>query len=52
MRMVKIGVEENDAVEITSELTKGEVVVTSGAYLLNSEYVFEHSSNSIAGMKM
>jgi Cu(I)/Ag(I) efflux system membrane fusion protein len=52
MRMVKTGIEENGAVEITSGLTKGEVVVTSGAYLLNSEYVFEHGSNSMAGMKM
>lgn len=52
MRMVKTGIEENDAVEITSGLTKGEVVVTSGAYLLNSEYVFEHGSNSMAGMDM
>ena len=52
MRMVKTGIEENDAVEITSGLTKGEVVVTSGAYLVNSEYVFEHGSSSMAGMKM
>ena len=52
MRMVKLGVEENDAIERTSGLIKGEVVVTSGAYLLNSEYVLEHGSNSMAGMKM
>ena len=51
-RMVKTGIEENDAVKITSGLTKGEVVVTSGAYPLNSEYVFEQGSNSMAGMKM
>ena len=52
MRMVKIGIEENNSIEITSGLTEGEVVVTSGAYLLNSEYVFEHGSNSMGGMKM
>ena len=52
MRMVKTGIEDNNAVEITSGLTNGEVVVTSGAYLLNSEYVFEHGSNSMAGMDM
>ncbi len=52
MRMVKTGIEENNSIEITSGLTEGEVVVTSGAYLLNSEYVFEHGSNSMAGMKM
>ena len=52
MRMVKTGIEENNSIEITSGLTQGEVVVTSGAYLLNSEYVFEHGSNSMAGMDM
>jgi Cu(I)/Ag(I) efflux system membrane fusion protein len=52
MRMVKIGIEENNSIEITSGLTEGEVVVTSGTYLLNSEYVFEYGSNSMAGMKM
>ena len=52
MRMVKTGIEENNSIEITSGLMEGEVVVTSGAYLLNSEYVFEHGSNSMAGMDM
>ncbi|HET7118550.1 MAG TPA: efflux RND transporter periplasmic adaptor subunit [Hanamia sp.] len=52
MRMVKTGIDENDAIEITSGLETGEVVVTSGAYLLNSEYIFEHGSNSMAGMDM
>jgi hypothetical protein len=28
------------------------VVVTSGAYLLNSEFIFEHGKNPMAGMKM
>ena len=52
MKMVKTGIEENNSIEITSGLSEGEVVVTSGAYLLNSEYVFEHGSNSMGGMKM
>ncbi|HUZ59286.1 MAG TPA: efflux RND transporter periplasmic adaptor subunit [Hanamia sp.] len=52
MRMVKTGIDENDAIEITSGLETGEVVVTGGAYLLNSEYIFEHGSNSMAGMDM
>ncbi|MEO8822892.1 MAG: efflux RND transporter periplasmic adaptor subunit [Ginsengibacter sp.] len=52
MRMVKTGIDENDAIEITSGLETGEVVVTSGAYLLNSEYVFEHGASPMAGMKM
>ena len=52
IRMVTTGVEENDAVEITSGLNDGDVVVTSGAYLLNSEFIFEHGKNPMAGMKM
>src|SRR5665213_2212122 len=52
MRMVKTGIEENNLIEISSGLMQGEVVVTSGAYLLNSEYIFEHGSNSMAGMDM
>jgi len=52
MRMVKTGIEENNLIEISSGLVQGEVVVTSGAYLLNSEYIFEHGSNSMAGMDM
>jgi Cu(I)/Ag(I) efflux system membrane fusion protein len=52
IRMVKTGIAKNDAVEITSGLTAGDVVVTSGAYLLNSEYIFKHGSDPMAGMKM
>ncbi len=52
IRMVKTGIAENDAVEITSGLTAGDIVVTSGAYLLNSEYIFEHGADPMAGMKM
>jgi membrane fusion protein, copper/silver efflux system len=52
VRMVQTGITGNDAVEITSGLSPGDVVVTSGAYLLNSEYIFEHGSNPMAGMKM
>ena len=52
VRMVQTGITGNDAVEVTSGLNAGDVVVTSGAYLLNSEYIFEHGSNPMAGMKM
>jgi len=52
VRMVKTGISENDAVEIISGLNDGDVVITSGAYLLNSEYIFEHGANPMAGMKM
>jgi Cu(I)/Ag(I) efflux system membrane fusion protein len=52
IRMVKTGIAENDAIEIISGLAKGEMIVTSGAYLLNSEYIFERGANPMAGMKM
>jgi Cu(I)/Ag(I) efflux system membrane fusion protein len=52
IRMVKTGITENNAVEITSGLAVGDVVVTNGAYLVNSEYIFQHGSDPMAGMKM
>jgi len=42
IRMVKTGIVANDAVEIIPGLEAGNVVVTSGAYLLNSEYIFKN----------
>ena len=52
IRMVTTGIEENDEVEILSGLQEGDVIVTNGAYLLNSEYIFEHGTDPMAGMKM
>jgi Cu(I)/Ag(I) efflux system membrane fusion protein len=52
IRMVKTGITDNNEIEIKSGLTAGDVVVTSGAYLLNSEYIFGHGSDPMAGMKM
>jgi len=43
--MVKTGLEEGGRVEIRSGLKAGDVVVMSGAYLLNSEYIFRHGAN-------
>lgn len=51
-KMVTIGIETNDRVEITSGMSPGEVVVTQGAYLINSEYVFKNGASPMAGMKM
>jgi Cu(I)/Ag(I) efflux system membrane fusion protein len=52
VRMVQTGVNDGNAVEVTSGLHSGDVVVTSGAYLINSEYIFEHGANPMAGMDM
>jgi len=40
-KMVEIGMEDNGNIEIKSGLKAGDRVVVSGAYLLNSEYVFK-----------
>jgi Cu(I)/Ag(I) efflux system membrane fusion protein len=41
MVSVKTGKEDGDLVEILSGLTPGNIVVTNGAYLINSEYIFK-----------
>jgi Cu(I)/Ag(I) efflux system membrane fusion protein len=51
-KMVEIGLESNDRVEIKAGLKDGDVVVISGAYLLNSEYIFKIGSSPMEGMKM
>jgi Cu(I)/Ag(I) efflux system membrane fusion protein len=51
-RMVKLGLENNDRIEIVSGLQAGDIVVISGAYLINSEYIFKRGANPMEGMKM
>ena len=52
-RTVETGVENKQFVEILSGLKEGERVVTSGAYLLNSEFILKQGANaSMGGMKM
>lgn len=48
-KMVEIGMEDNGLIEIKSGLQPGDVVVVSGAYLLNSEYVFKKGTNPMEG---
>lgn len=42
---VSTGLEQDDRVEILSGLSEGDIVVTSGAYLLHSEYVFRKGAD-------
>lgn len=51
-KMVSIGIENDGRIEITSGLQAGDVVVISGAYLLNSEFIFKKGANPMEGMKM
>jgi membrane fusion protein, copper/silver efflux system len=52
VRMVKLGIANDLTVEIKSGLQPGDIVVTSGAYLINSEYILEHGSSPMEGMDM
>lgn len=51
-RMVTAGKTNRDFTEITDGLRPGEVVVTAGAYLLQSELVFKKGANPMAGHDM
>ena len=51
-RMVVAGMETGDRIEIKSGLKSGDIIVTSGAYLINSEFIFKNGANPMAGMKM
>jgi Cu(I)/Ag(I) efflux system membrane fusion protein len=50
--MVEVGMESENRIEITSGLRNHDVVVVTGAYLLNSEYIFKNGANPMSGMKM
>jgi Cu(I)/Ag(I) efflux system membrane fusion protein len=52
MKMVETGIESGDWLEIKSGLQNGDIVVTSGAYLINSEYIFKKGANPMSGHKM
>ncbi len=52
IRMVKTGLQNTHAIEITEGLQSGDFVVTSGTYLLNSEYVFKRGASPMAGHNM
>ena len=51
-KMVETGLETDNRIEIISGLEEGDIVVISGAYLINSEYIFKRGTNPMEGMKM
>lgn len=51
-KMVQLGSGNSAYVHVISGLETGNIVVTNGAYLLNSEAVFKNGSDQMAGMKM
>jgi Cu(I)/Ag(I) efflux system membrane fusion protein len=44
-KMVTVGLENGDRIEITSGLDESDAVVVTGAYLLNSEYIFKKGAD-------
>jgi len=46
--LVKTGLEDGYQVEISAGLQPGDIVVTRGAYLLNSEYIIRHGAGPFA----
>ncbi len=50
--MVETGMESGNLIEIKSGIQPNDVVVTSGAYLLQSEYVFRKGASPMEGMDM
>jgi Cu(I)/Ag(I) efflux system membrane fusion protein len=51
-KMVETGMESDGMIEIKSGLKEGDAVVVSGAYLLQSEYIFRKGANPMAGHDM
>jgi membrane fusion protein, copper/silver efflux system len=50
--MVETGMESGNMIEIKSGIHANDVVVTSGAYLLQSEYIFRKGASPMSGMDM
>jgi Cu(I)/Ag(I) efflux system membrane fusion protein len=50
--MVETGIQSGDLIEIRSGIQLNDRVVTSGAYLLQSEYIFRKGATPMGGMDM
>ncbi|SEN07375.1 membrane fusion protein, Cu(I)/Ag(I) efflux system [Mucilaginibacter gossypiicola] len=51
-KMIITGTENQSYVQVLSGLNAGDVVVTNGAYLLNSEMIFKNGNDNMAAMQM
>jgi Cu(I)/Ag(I) efflux system membrane fusion protein len=51
-KMVEVGTVTDGRIEIKSGLLPGDLVVVTGAYLLNSEYIFKKGTNPMEGHNM
>ncbi|HKR07118.1 MAG TPA: efflux RND transporter periplasmic adaptor subunit [Bacteroidia bacterium] len=51
-KMIETGIENKKEIEVISGIADGDLVVSSGTYLLNSVFVLKNGANSMGGMKM
>ena len=51
-RMIETGIENKTEVEILKGIKQGDIVVSSGGYLLNSAYILKNGAKSMPGMNM
>lgn len=51
-KMITVGSGNSSYAPVITGLNRGDIVVTNGAYLLNSEAIFKNGSDNMAGMKM
>lgn len=51
-RNVETGMQNKNEVEIISGIKEGELVISSGGFLLQSEYTIRNGANAMGGMKM
>ena len=51
-RSVETGMQNKNEVEIISGIAEGELVISSGGFLLQSEFTIRNGANAMGGMKM
>ena len=51
-KMIETGIENKNEIEVISGISEGDLVVSSGSYLLNSVFILRNGANSMGGMKM
>ncbi len=51
-REIQTGIQSDDSIEVLSGLEKSDVIVTSGAYLLNSESILQRGTGSDEGAEL
>lgn len=52
-REVRLGMDSSNMIQVMRGIAPGDIVVSSGAYLVNSEYILQHGSGAnLSGMTM